>query len=46
MPTHLPASGAHVLWVVAVVAATNIAVRTWTGVHPDSAFAKALAFAF
>lgn len=46
MPSQLPASGAHVLWVVAVMAVTNIAVRTWTAQHPNSAFAKALAFAF
>ncbi|MGH2877877.1 MAG: hypothetical protein ACRDRL_16290 [Sciscionella sp.] len=46
MPTHLPASGAHVLWVVAVVAVTNIAVRTWAGNHPQSAVAQALAYVF
>jgi hypothetical protein len=45
IPSHLPASGAHVLWTIAVVLTLNIAVRKWTAVHPDSNFAKALALA-
>jgi hypothetical protein len=40
----LPASGAHVLWVVAVVLVLNITSRTWAAAHPDNPFAKALAF--
>lgn len=44
MPNQLPASGAHVLWTWAAVLVLNITARTWAAGHPDSAFAKAVAF--
>lgn len=45
MPTHLPASAAHALWVVAVVIVANVTARTWAANHPNSALAQAVAVA-
>ena len=44
MEGHIHTTATHGLWVLSVVFVSVFLVKTFTANHPDSSFAKALAF--